>query len=316
MYAPKFDEVVNPYLHYPTVIQHALIRVETHPTFRALTKSTLLVLKYIVSRASSLNGEAIIRARVDRLAEEAAVCCKTVQRALKILDQCAWVARVGPERARSEWGVYESERYRLSPELCRLLELPSGNISAQRTGMSDGPIYDLNYKKELQEISIKNRGAKPITLPDELTDMPAETGIQPSGVCKLMGIASKAGHQLAHVYTVAKQYLVNKGLKGARAFCYLQTMLANPKPTDYAARAGQINRLTRPESVTEDPLVLIARECRHKRYRHVSKPGVVVQFFDGVCVVHSGQQQETFAGPQLQGFYRGIANGNLCEIKS
>ena len=125
-----------------------------------------------------------IVARVDRVAHEAGVSTKTVQRALRVFERLDWVAPAS--ECRSEWGFFESRRYRLSPALCELVELPTKGKTVQpspgRTALSDGPIYvDPNLKKDLREISIKAQERQGPTLPETVRHLPEQTGILPTG---------------------------------------------------------------------------------------------------------------------------------------
>jgi hypothetical protein len=311
------DDVVQPYLHYPSAIQTALIRVETHPTFRSITKGSLRVLKALVSRASAYNGTAVIRARLDRVADEAQVSYKTAQRAMRVFHQFDWVIQASD--GRSEWGVFESKRYRLSPALCELVHLPTketpAEALAQETEMSDGAIYvDLSLKKDLREISIENRNGEPPTLPAAVADVPAQTGISPTGVCKLLGIARKAGHKLEHVVAFATPYLAKIGTDSpGRCYRYLLAMLTNPKPVDFAGKLAQMQRaaegITRAKSVKE-----MAARCRYKRFVHKTRPGLRVRFFDGAAEVSCDGQSATLAGQQLEVLYADVAKGLLCEV--
>lgn len=312
--AITLDDVVKPYLHLPTAIQTALMRVETHPVFRSITKSALLVLKTLVARASARNGMSIIRARIDRMSAEAGVSEKTTQRALARFRELGWV--MPASEGRSEWGVFESKRYIFSDELCELVNLPTkakpAPEPAPQTEMSDGAIYvDLSYKKDLGEISIKNRKGQPPTLPPAVQQIPEETGMLATGVCKLLGIARQAGYQLEHVYEAAKPYLVKIGASPARTFRYLQAMLLNPKKVDYAGKAAQELRQSAPDSPTS--LAAIARLVRFKKYVH-RHSGMQVRFFDGTAEVRRDDSFDVYAGDQMQGLYRGVANGNLLEV--
>ena len=193
------------------------------------------------------------------------------------------------------------------PTKASLAVVPPG-----QTQMSDGAIYvDLSYKKDLREISIKNREGQPPTLPLAVCNIPNETGILATGVCKLLGIARQVGYQLEHVYAVAKPYLAKIGVSPARTFRYMQTMLLNPKKIDYAAKAAQ---KARQFEISHDPgLATIAKQVRYKRYVHKSN-GMQVRFFDGIAEVRRDGHFEVYAGAQMQGLYKGVANGNLVVV--
>lgn len=316
VHAYTLDEVVKPYLHLPTAIQTALIRIETHPVFRSITKSALQVLKALVSRASATNGTRTIRARNDKLADEAQVSVKTVQRALRQFRERNWA--MPASEGRSDWGVFEAKRYRLSADLCALVQLPTKEKTAaeiaQETEMSDGAIYvDLSLKKDLRKISIENRNGEPPKLPPAVEHVPGETGISPTGICKLLAIARAAGYQLEHVVLVAKPYLAKIGTASpGRAFRYLQAMLTNPKKVDYAGRAAQLARGEEPDPAKA--MAAIARRCRFKRFTHATRPGLQVRFFDGIAEVSCDGQLETLAGRQLEVLYADITKGKLREV--
>ncbi|MBC7683656.1 MAG: hypothetical protein H7176_00315 [Bdellovibrionales bacterium] len=274
------------------------------------------MLKALVTRASATNGTTIIRARLDRLAIEASVSYKTVQRALHAFHLFDWISPAS--EGRSEWGVFESRRYQFSASLCALVHLPTGGRGAgalaQKPEMSDGAIYvDLSLKEDLRKISIENRNGEPPKLSAAVRHIPAETGISPTGVCKLIGVARQVDYQLEHVVAAAKPYLAKIGTDSpGRCFRYLLAMLLNPKKVDYAAKAAQEAR--HGEHDPAQLLLAITLQCRFKRYVHTSRPGLRVRFFDGVAEVSCDGQVETLAGRQLAVLYGDVANGNLKEV--
>ncbi|MBC7683618.1 MAG: hypothetical protein H7176_00115, partial [Bdellovibrionales bacterium] len=202
--------------------------------------------------------------------------------------------------------------------LCELVHLPTKDKERpegqHKTEMSDGAIYvDLSYKKDLQEISIKNRNGEPPKLPSAVEHIPAETGISATGVCKLLGIAREVGCKLEHVIAVAKPYIAKIGTESpGRSYRYLLKMLLSPKKANYAARAAQIERQGEPDSV--QLLLAIALQCRFKRYVHTSRPGLQVRFFDGAAEVSCDGQVATLAGRQMTVLYADVANGTLKEV--
>lgn len=312
MHAITLGEVLQPYLHLPGVIQTALLRVETHPTFRSVTRSALRVLKALVTRCSATNGTTMIRARLDTVALQAGVSTKTTQRAMRQFDAYGWIKAM--TEGRSEYGVFCSKRYAFSDAFCALVHLPTkerpAETLAQETQMSDGGVYaDLSLKKDQQEISIKNRGTTPIILPEEVRAMPGETGIKDSGICLLQSIAKAAGHKLADVYTIAKPYFAANNAKGNRAFCYLRSMLG--KQVDYHAKVLQLTRVgdSKPAAANTDSM---AGRCRFKKF--VSKDGAIVRFFDGTAEVRRDIRSAIVAGEQLATLYADVASGKLREV--
>ncbi|MET3135134.1 hypothetical protein AAKU55_005437 [Oxalobacteraceae bacterium GrIS 1.11] len=248
MHANTLDDVVRPYLHLPKTVQTALLRVETHPTFRLLTKSALMVLKALVTRASARNRTTAIRARIATVSIEADVSTKTTQRAMRTFEELGWLKAA--TEGRSKYGVFCSRRYVFSAEFCALVHLPTKakplHALPSETTMSDRAIYiDLSFKEDLQEISLQKRlqNPTPIQLPDALRKMASETGILDTGIAKLRGIAHQAGHKLEDVYTVAKKRLTEIGASAGRCYRYVLAVILNPKRTDFAGKAAQIERM-------------------------------------------------------------------------
>lgn len=312
MHAQTLNDVIEPYRHLPTVIQTALLRVETHPTFRTITGGMLKVLKALVTRASATNGTAAIRARLDRVSLEADVSTKTVQRAMRAFNEFGWIEPVSENR--SEHGVFCSRRYAFSPSFCALVHLPTRDkpaaALAQETEMSDGAIYvDLSYKEDLREIAVEQRGQTPIVLHPDVQVMHAETKILDTGICMLLGMAKKINQKLADVYEVAKPYLVAADITGGRALRYIAAML--DKPIDYAAKAAQARRMTESASSANATKTTAAR-CRFKRF--IANNGAVVRFFDGTAEVTRDGHSAMLAGQQMLVLYADVDTGKLREI--
>jgi len=312
---PTIDDFLQPYRHYPAVVQQAIFRVETHPTFSILTRSMKAVLKAMLTRSSKIDGTAPIKARVDRLATEAAVSTKTVQRTLAVLRKIGWIVHMCD--GRSEYGVFTFRLYQFSVALCALVTLPvKGKISPQETIMSDGAIYaDLSFKKDQREISIEKRQqdpvAHPISLPAELRQIVA-LGVKDTGVCKLRGLAHAKGYNLADIFTVAKKRLTELNASGGRVYRYLAAMIDNPKPCDYAGRAGQLVRSGAADKATQK---MKSRRQKYAHKRYTAGPGIIVKIFDGVAeVVRNGVWYANIVGSDMNRVYDDIERGKLREI--
>lgn len=139
--------------------------------------------------------------------------------------------------------------------------------------------------------------------------LPEQAGILPTDICKLFGIANREGHQLADVVEVAKPYLAKIGASPARAYRYLLAMLLNPKKIDYTGRLAQEARIRAATATVRD----IEARCRFKTFVHVSN-GMQVRFFDGSAEVRVNGEYAVYAGEQMVGLYRGVANGKLREV--
>lgn len=318
MHAQTLDDIVRPYTHLPKTVQTALLRVETHPTLRVLTRSTHKVLKALVTRVSAIDGTTPIKARMDTVAMQAGVSTKTTQRAIKMLDELGWMKAVSD--GRSQWGVYCSKKYAFSADFCALLHLPTkANPLPSRTdetGMSDGGIHDLSFKKDQREISLQNRqqNQTPIQLPETLQTMARETGIKETGIAKLRGIAHSLGHKLEDVYIVAKKHLAVIGQNSARAFCYVQAMLTNPKKTDFATKAAQLQRMNAAEDAKASTVEAWSK-YRNKTY--AAGPGRTVTILHDCAHVYVENVLSTLiAWRDIGQVINDIENGKLVEIAS
>jgi hypothetical protein len=276
------EEVIQPYTKYPKIIQNAILLAHTHPAFLALTRSTRKVLYALLTRASQQDGTQPIKARVDRLAAEAGVSDKTVQRALSFFREIQWMEQVD---RRSEFGLFTHRLYRFTPALCDLVRLPVQRREGERpaeTKMSDGAVYvDLTFKEDQRQISIRKHKGKPVELPPALEDAGTEFSIQPTGIAKLRGIARSAGHELEHIIAVAREYLQRAGATGNRAYRYLERMAGKPSQCiDYAARALQARRAAASQAQAVDARTLADR-CRNKRF--IGPAGLMVRVFENTA---------------------------------
>lgn len=319
MYAPTIEDILKPYLQYPSAIQHAILMVDTNPRFLGLTRSMKAVLKALLTRASKADGTTPIRARLDTVAMQADVSTKTVQRTVATLDKAGWMTATTD--GRSEHGVFTSRRYAFSDALCAIVGLPAKGQPAanfpSETKMSDGPVYvDLSFKKDQQEILSQNRknnpATNPIVLPDSLRPI-VELGVNETGVCKLRGMATAKGYNLADIFTVAKQHLVDLKADGGRVFRYLAAMIDNPKASDYTGRAALIER-SGVETAAAGNAKARRDKYRHKRFALGNS--VIVRVFDGIAeVTRDGAFVSNIAGRDMERVYDDIEAGKLKEVQ-
>lgn len=311
------DDILTPYRSYPTAIQQAILLAHTNPTFLALTRSTRKVLCALLTRASQRNGFLPVKARIDRLAEEAQVSEKTVQRALATLTSFGWVDVM--ERARSEYGLYCSRLYRFTGALCDLVSLPypgqEPQAAAEKTEMSDGAVYvDLSFKEDLREISLQKRKenpeANPITLPAELLPL-VEMGVKDTGVCKLRRLAREAGYRLEDIFTVAKRFLVQGKVQGGRAYRYLAALIS--RRSDYAGRAQQCLREEH-DQVRMMRAKSLEELCAGKTYR--GKNGLILRFLSNgnIEAERDGKYLGVLSPEDRRTAYAKVESGELQEV--
>jgi hypothetical protein len=311
--AYTLEEVVQPYQHYPKIIQQAILRAHTHPTFLVLTKSMRKVLCALLTRASQKNGLQAIRARNDRLAEEADVSEKTVQRAVATFRQLGWLKPLDSKR--SEYGLFTTRQYSFTEALCALVELPFARAKTedsctQETEMSAGAVYvDLSYKKDLREISVKNRKDNPIHLPKDLVEI-VEMGVKETGVCKLRGLAHQAGYRLEDIFKLAKARLQTIGATGQRVYRYLLSMIE--KQSDYAGRAAQLER----QGGQAKNLAVVKTDADEYRGKRFMKAGKRVDIFadgDGAIAVLADGSFVTLTKSDMPRLYAEIKAGKWVE---
>lgn len=309
------QDIVERFSKYPAEVHAAVTRANTHPDIvSATTGSTRKVLSWLLARASKDNGLRALKARVDRLAQEAEVSEKTVQRAIAAFRELGWLA-VPTEESRTEMGLYSHRTYFFTPGFCRLVGLPcpgeTPEETCRETKMSDGGVYvDLTFKEDQREIQVQNLKGKPVTLPAELEQACEEFQVRPTGMAKLRGIARMAGHQLEAIITVARDYLRKAGATGNRAYRYLEAMAT--RQTDYAARAAQAARIAAETSLQQTTRTMDER-CRERKF--VGPNGFRVKFFaNGAAEVFTGTRFLTVAGEGLREVYDRIESGWLRPV--
>lgn len=307
-------DLMSPYQKYPKTIQTAILLVETNPRFRGLTLSMKSVLKTLITRVSKTDGTTPIRARLDLVAEQADVSTKTVQRTVSALRAAGWMDKVS--EGRSEHGVFTSRRYQFSADLCSIVGLQVKGAVSQKTNLSDGAVYvDLSFKEDHQEVllqkRIENPEANKVSLPPELQPI-IDLGIKDTGVAKLRGMAYAKGHNLADIFTVAKKRITELKASGGRVYCYLAAMIDNPKATDYAAKASQIERSGVVAAIAGKSKDR-ARQYAHKRF--AGSNGLIVRIFDGNADVSRDRTPICMVGGRdMDTIYDDIESGKLVEV--
>lgn len=177
--------------------------------------------------------------------------------------------------------------------------------------MSDGAVYvDLSLKKDLREISQKNKGKTPITLPASLREIEA-MGVKDTGICKLRGLAAQAGHKLEDIFLVAKKYLQQSEATGARVYRYLLKLILTE--SKYAERAEQIRRLEENRQKDEQ----LKAEGMAYRGKTFAKNGAIVKVMaDGESAdiqFHDGRI-DVIVKADMPRLYREISEGRLREL--
>lgn len=258
MHIPTIEEVIQPYTHLPKIIQQAILRIETHPSFSVLTKASRAVLRQIITRADKMNAYVPVKANLDRLAQESGCHYRTVQRALSCLYQAGFVTRITD--GRGEFGLWSSNQFRISRQLAAIAGLKYLEEGEGATADSPDPVNEIEafYEKSIEvdrrEISDKNRNKIAISLPDGLLEIEGH-GLNKYGICRLRGHACNRGHDLLNVWLAAKDYVVSKKIQGGRLYKYLIAMIV--KNVDYKARALQASRIdatTKAGSASQDAI--------------------------------------------------------------
>jgi hypothetical protein len=314
--AYTLEDILAPYRGYPKAIQQSILLAHTNPAFLVLTKSMRKVLCALLTRASVRNGRAPLKARTDRLAAEAGVSTKSVQRAIGAFCELGWMALPDTTR-RAETGVFCSKTYSLTEALCRLIQLPTeearGDDISPETKMSDGAVYvDLTFKEDQRKTSLEKSKGKPVQLPNELRAAASEFSIRETGIAALRGIAHQTGHRLESILAVARAYLRRTGAAGHRAFRYLQVMALRPKAeVDYDRRAAQLVRLA---CETQEKQAAKSLEVRCRYQQFVGPGGVRVRVFDGTAEVCINGQYQTVAGKDMAQIYERVRAGWLRPV--
>jgi DNA-binding MarR family transcriptional regulator len=314
MNLPTIESVTIPYLHLPKAIQRACMLVETHPTFNGITKGARRVLKAVVSYAEKTDGCCPIETRLKDIAKAAGVNRKTVTRAMHTFNEAGWLEE--KSHGRGERGKFADTILILTAELCWLVGLPTPDRDDRETRLSRDLIKGLSFEKEYRDLQREKREAEPtpppVVLPPELEQASAEFDIKDTGICKLRGMATDAGHRLEDIVACARERLLAMQAKGGRVFRYLETMIG--KNSDYAARAAKIERR---EAIIAEATQHTDRAAKYAHKRFAAGPGTIVRIFDGTAEVScDGRYIRTLAGPQMQQVYADIEAGTLKEIKA
>jgi hypothetical protein len=303
LYCPTAADLLQPYRKYPAAIQSAVLAVDTRPEFINLSRAQKAVLRTLLTRAEAADGRKPIQVHFDRAGAECGVSVKTVARTVELLIAARWLERAG--EARDEYGAFTYRQFRFTCALCDLVALPRRH----RTSSSRPVNKDQSFKDQpgIGAIAPETPTPPAIDLPPELQALPAELDIKPTGIAKLRGIASRAGHRLADIVACARRQLEQLRLRGNRAFRYLEAMCG--KTSDYAARAADLAH-----QATEQAQVRRSRDraatYAGKQYR--ARSGELIRIFGHAAeVIRDGISIGTMAGRQMQQVYDDIEAGRL-----
>lgn len=346
-----YNDMLSAYEDYPSPIRPYLLRAETHPAIRAkLTKSFMRVFIDLVARTRIRKPAKEISVSVHKVASELGVSTKTVTRTISLCLEWGWLEPDPLNDGRNRWGKFSARRYLVATPLRKLIGLPTTDEQASSSGPGDPPAshsaeansahqsetemshgIGVNNCLSKKEASFNNEAEKPKGLPADLWPLQRELGIDLFGIFSLMGLAKQVGQRLQDVWIVKRHLLLNSGITGGRAVKYLRSLLNSGDDFAYVARklanapGSARTRATssQPRSPSRRPhlpseasiarLEAIAKACRYKTFRHVSRD-MIVRFYDGFADVTRGAVRETYPACHMEGLYKGIAAGNLVEV--
>lgn len=307
LYCPTAAELLQPYRKYPAVIQAAILAVDTRPEFINLSRAQKAVLRAILTRAEAADGRKPIAVNFDRASEECGVSTKTIARTVELLIACGWLERAG--EARDQYGAFTYRQFRFTRSLCDLVALPRRH----RTSSSKPVNTDLELKDQLGIPAEAGETPKPpelVTLPPELAALSPELGIRDTGIAKLRGLASRAGHNLADIVACARRQLEQLRLRGNRAFRYLEAMCG--KTSDYAARAADLAHQVQQQAQVRRSRDRAAAYAG-KQFR--AKSGEILRIFGHAAeVIRDGISVGTLAGQQMARVWDDIEAGRLIPV--
>lgn len=289
MYTSSVAQILEPYGHLPKKIQQAILRVETHPHFIGLTRAMKAVLKVLVSYSDQHDASKPFRVVGPYAAEQAKVSTKSVQRTINALKDAGWMSQHGD--GRESFGEFAYREYRFSEVLCQAIQLPYGpnNVppAQAETTLSDGTVYDLNFKEDQRAIALKRRVAAQgkITLPPLLEQMAEKLKIKPSGICKLRGMAHEAGYKLEDIYIAIQHNLERIAVTATNAFNYLRAVILNPRRRDFRTMRAKLEH-------SKNGSLLSARAAKFSNKRYATVCGLTkVTVFDHTAeiVTHDGK---------------------------
>lgn len=346
-----YNDILSAYSDYPAPIRPYLLRAETHPDIRAkLTKSFMRVFIDLVARTRIRKPAKEIGVSVYKVASKLGVSTKTVTRTISLCLDCGWLDPDPLHDGRNRWGKFSARRYIIATPLRKLIGLPTDDVQASSSVADEPPAppavktvpaaesgtemshgIGVNNCLSKKEASFNNEAEKPKGLPADLRPLQRELGIDLFGIFSLMGLAKQVGQRLQDVWIVKRHLLLNSGITGGRAVKYMRALLNSGDDFAYVARkllntAGSVGtgsaasqprgKEIQPRSPSEASrarLEAIAKACRFKTFRHVSRD-MIVRFYDVFAEVTRGAVREIYPACHMEGLYKGIAAGNLVEV--
>lgn len=287
------------------MIQQAILAIDIRPEFINLTPAQKSVLRAFMTRAEKSDGRQPIAVNYENASDEAGVSVKTIGRTVAVLIRAGWLERQSEDR--DEYGVFTYRKFRFTRSLCDLVGLPRRH----RTSVSSSVNKNLELEDYPKTCAIAPKATPgDIVLPPELETVQDDLGVRRSAVAMLRGLACKAGHNLADLVAVARDYLRAKQIAGNRAVRYLEAMIR--QPGDYAARAAEIGKRC---AETEQVRRYRDRAAAYAGRQYRAKSGELVRIFAHAAeIIRDGISIGTMAGQQMQRVYDDIAAGKLMPV--
>ena len=346
-----YNDMLSAYKDYPAPIRPYLLRAETHPEIRMrLTKSFMRVFIDLVARTRIRKPAKEISVSVQKVATELCVSTKTVTRTISLCIGSGWLVPDPLHDGRNRWGKYAAKRYLVATPLRDLIGLPTTEVPPAPESGDKHPAHEVNEPKlqdELgtemshgievnncffkKEASFNNEAEKPKGLPADLRPLQNKFGIDLFGIFSLLGLAKQVGQRLQDLLLVKGPHMLSNGILGGRAVNYLRMLLNSGDDFAYVARKitnatggteasfktakgrGISTPAPSARGASEARLIAIAKACRYKTFRHVTRD-MTVKIYDGYAEVTRGAVRETYPECDMEGLYKGIAAGNLVEV--
>jgi hypothetical protein len=232
---------------FPTNINIAATRLGIHdlPDFAGLTSRERHIFQRFIRNVCTKNPSDSFRVSVANLADAVVVSTRTIQRAIKGLVDKGWVTRTQVQK-RSGMEIADTKLTHKALKVLGFLDpkpqkagfsratstahVYSDSIDSFNTKRQSSPSTEVTSQIDDEKPSETEVKVKPVTIPSDLSFL-MRMGLKPSGIFKLMKIASKAGQHLGTIVNAVKD-----ALKDAKnVYAYIYDLIQRPR--DWAKEA-------------------------------------------------------------------------------
>lgn len=292
---------------YPAFISRAVACLDEVDSLKSLPDGFLRVLIRIVKKIDLSKPHQAIYASRSTLAEESGKSVETVHRAVKWLEENAFIARqqyANPGNRGSRSPITPTAKLLAAIGL----EQPTQNstskvreqIAFQTTTAIDGRMERTSHPK--QSFSLVD-GMK---VPTELLWLVRHQGLTASGILKLMACATAAGKRLSTLVQATKSYLGR--FQGKQLYAYIKALISKDRDFGKTVQdAEEKENFNKCKQTIE-----MASESLNGRSFEKSDGSTRYKIEEGFIVVYANQKRSV--APLSMKFIEALTSGRIREI--